>query len=289
MRVSTSKALPIVVLILLFSLIFSIYKHSKGTPLTSETTEIVKEDTQSEKYNIVLATTDKSIKGSYNTGLPQHPKLSWYDATIKQEEPNVDIDVNYPQFVGDEIVTQLNQYIGNTLTKLIEEDMARMKDLIASAPDDFGSHVYLTTSYKVMGVIKGVVSIEIVAIDFTGGGNGNHSYPITINWDLKSNRLLKNTELFCSKDYISTLMPLVRKQILKDFSSSDHIQQPLSGDIIEGVNYGTENESDNWEHFLLTKDGLMAVFPPYQVTSGAEGIVRAFVPYTDIPNLVCLP
>ena len=31
------------------------------------------------------------------------------------------------------------------------------------------------------------------------------------------------------------------------------------------------------------------VFPPYQVSAGASGIVRAFIPYSAIPNLICLP
>ena len=110
------------------------------------------------------------------------------------------------------------------------------------------------------------------------------------HWDLKSNRLLSPSDIFCSKDYISILMPLVRKQIIDNFNQdSDFLIHPLPSAIIQGINDGTSNDPNNWKYFLIRNDGLVVVFQPYQVTSGAGGIVRAFISNPTDPHILCLP
>lgn len=280
----------IIVLLVLLGIIF--YKYSKIDTLYSELSESTSEV---QDVNELWSTDQVGVENvypsdGYDTGLPQFPKLTWYNAVIKHAELNIDIDTSYPQFLGSR-TSKLNEYINNLVKNLIEEDRVRLKELLASTDGEVGysTHIYLTSSYRVTGVKNGVVSIEFIVTDFTGGGNGNHDYPIAINWDLKSNRLLKNSELFCNKDYISILMPLVRKEIVKNFSNSKHMEQPLDPAVISWVNEGTENNIDNWKFFVLNKKGLVTIFSSYQVTSGASGIVRALIPYSDIPSLICLP
>lgn len=148
----------------------------------------------------------------------------------------------------------------------------------------------LQTSYKAYGVKDDVLGMEAIVSDFRNGGNGNHDYPVIMNWSLKSFKQLKNSELFCSKEYVSTLMPFVRKQLVKDFNDSPNILvKPLPKEMIDTINSGTENKPENWENFLISDKGLIVVFPPYQVASGAEGTVHVLIPYKDIPNLLCLP
>jgi hypothetical protein len=265
------------------------YLELRSSLKDSESEEVITQEDiwgNSERFGIPK----DSPSDGYSTDLSQFPKLAWYNTVIKNTEHNIDINTEYPQFVGGSTVTKLNLYINDLIKKKIEDDKVELKELLKTSGDDgMNTHIYLTTTYRIVGVTKGVVSIEFILTDFTGGGNGNHDYPITINWDLKSNRLLKNSELFCTKNYVETLMPLVRKDILDYFQSSDHIAQPVSNGMISELNSATENKADNWNYFLITKNGVLAVFPPYQITSGAEGIVRSFVPFKDIQNLVCVP
>lgn len=229
------------------------------------------------------------VKESYITGMTQYPKLTWNTIAISHEEPRIGLRIDYPKFNGDLVVSGLNKYINDRVDSMIEDSKKDTVRLIRNAPDDIGSSLQLSLDYKVVGVTSGVVSIELTSVDLTGGGNGDHSYPITINWDLKKDRLLKNEELFCDTNYIEKLIPVVRKNIITDFSSFEGGPQSVPKEIVEWVNRGTENDKENWDNFVISKDGLIIVFPPYQVTSGSGGIVKAFVSYKDIPGVICLP
>lgn len=249
---------------------------------------VEKEIKDLEKFTPVEINKDLS-KEFYLTGVAQYPKLTWNTIAIKHDESRVGLNIEYPKFNGGVIVSNLNKYISDKVKSIIETSKIHAIDLIRASPDDIGSSLQLSISYKIIGVTKGIVSIAIEVTDSTGGGNGNNSSPLTVNWDLKSDRPLNNQELFCSKDYISTLMPLVRKQIISDFSSSNNVIQPLSQTDIDLVNSGTENKEDNWGNILISKDGLFVVFRPYQVASGAVGNVEVLLPFKDISGVVCLP
>ena len=225
-----------------------------------------------------------SPKVGFNTGIAKYPTLTWQTEYISKEASLINIDVEYPRFTSGDTLTDfaLNQYIESIIAGIIKDDQTRLGDqtklkkLVALAPnDEFESSLDLSIRYRVLGVTNGIISLEMVATDFTGGGNGDHDYPYTINWDLKSNRLLNPSDIFCSSDYIHQLIPLVNKQLVSILP--DYWQD------------GTSDKSDNWQHFLLHKDGVIAVFPPYQVSSGASGIVRVFISDSKSLNLLCLP
>jgi hypothetical protein len=77
---------------------------------------------------------------------------------------------------------------------------------------------------------------------------------------------------------------------VKDFTDSPHILvKPIPKDMIDQINSGTENKPENWDNFLVSDKGLIVVFPPYQVASGASGVVHVLIPYSKIPTLLCLP
>ena len=124
------------------------------------------------------------------TGLEKYPQLTWKTEIVKEESDRASIDIEYPQFNGGEIVQKLNKHIFNILNTIIEGDRGLLKKMLLTNPESFLSKIYLSSHYRVIGVSKGIVSLELVVTDFTGGGNGNHDTPYTINWDLKSDKLL---------------------------------------------------------------------------------------------------
>lgn len=230
-----------------------------------------------------------SNKKGYETGLLKYPLLVWETYRIVEEKGRISINIEYPHFWGNgngDVVKKLNFYIEKIIQKRIDEDKNYLNEMVRDNPDSFESTLSLSTFYRVIGVTNGVVSFEMVLIDFTGGGNGNHEEPITVNWDLKSNRLLANNELFCSKNYIELLIPFVREQLIKRLSYDyGYVDNVITGSIDNGIT----PEEDNWEYMLVKPDGIIVVFPPYQVSSGASGTVRVFIPNSSIPNLLCLP
>ena len=115
--------------------------------------------------------------------------------------------------------------------------------------------------------------------DFTGGGNGNHSRSITINYDLKSNKELKASELFCNSNYADALLKIAEIDLANQYSYLE------AGAIFDN----TIPVADNFKNILLEDSGLSLVFQPYEVNSGSAGIVKVFIPYSSVNNLICLP
>ncbi len=216
----------------------------------------------------------------YKTSLDNLPVLKWQNKRIKEENEHDDIDVNYPQFLGGTMVNSLNEYIAN-IVKSIIEDSREESEIIANDPNEVGYGVLVSSDYRVAGVQNGIISLELVVTNFTDRGNGNHDWPYTINWDLKSNRLLSVDDLFCNKDYIARIAPLFRSQIIADAK--------LNGHVLLGIESGPNNNLENWEYFLLYKDGLISVFPAYQISSGSDGIIRTFIHDSKEDPFLCLP
>lgn len=224
----------------------------------------------------------------FKTGLASYPTLTWTTKTIKESSSATDTSINmeYPEFVGGAPVLKLNQYIANAIQERVSADRESQK---GGDPQDFQSNLLdVASRYRVIGVQNGIVSMEIVIADYTGGGAGNHTRPIVINWDLKSNSLLNASEFFCSGDYKDILVPIIRRHLIAGFEKMFNYH-PLPDDMIQWVNEGTTNSGVNQEYFLFRNDGLIVVIPPYQVMSGNSGISRTFIPAKEIPSMICLP
>jgi hypothetical protein len=144
-------------------------------------------------------------------------------------------------------------------------------------------HIYcsvnLYSSFEINSIINDIVSLELVVTDYTGGGNGNHSSSITINYDIKSNRELKADELFCNSDYSNELFKIAEIDLPNQYSYLE------AGTIFDN----TTPKEDNFKDILLDELGFILVFQPYYITPGAAGIPKVFVPYSSVSNLICLP
>ena len=150
----------------------------------------------------------------YETSFSPYPKLTWKTETITEKSERVTIDVRYPHFAGGTPVAKLNQYIEKIFIEIITDDRKDLEDMVRNDPQSFSSMLDVASRYRIIGVTNGIMSLELVIVDFTGGGSGNHSVPYTINWDLKSDRLLVPEDIFCNSEYISVLKPLVRAQLI---------------------------------------------------------------------------
>jgi hypothetical protein len=278
--------------------VFIYHSRQKQTQNQEGTTEDVSTSTpslvESAFQDTDCATAATSSNSSLSVGSIKYLDFPWEIKTIKEKSTHANVDIEYPQFTGGDVVAKLNRCIYTLVSSVLNGDRQSVAEIKKDHPslysDPYASSVDLTSTYNVAGINNGIVSLEIIITDFTGGGNGNHDGSYPINWDLKSNRLLDSSDIFCSKDYISILMPLVRKQIIENFNQdNDFLVHPLSDFIIQWVNTGTSNDPNNWKYFLIRNDGLVVVFQPYQVTSGVGGIIRVFIPDSTKSRFLCLP
>lgn len=242
----------------------------------------------------------------FETNLKNYQRLTWQTKNLyeKNLENSIYIDMQYPEFIGGQIVTKLNQHIHKLIQETVILNRERFTEL-GKDPMDSIVTLDVASTYRVVDLVNNVVSIEINITDFTGGGNGNHDEFVAINWDLESNKLLTDKQIFCTDNYLEKLIPIIRKHLINDFE--EYFKQPLTPDQIDWINTGTNFLNDEQKldtttnemvidiaeqfrdlpGFLLKKDGIIVLFPHYSVTSGASGTVRTFIPITEISDIVC--
>ena len=226
-----------------------------------------------------LGILDVSSDIGYDTGLDTDPKLIWEEKRIFERSDDIYINMYYPEFNGNG-TTELNKYINGVITDKIEENK-RFQVNNKNEPDYNGWYfIDISSIYRLIGAHNGIASIEMTTTDYSGGGNGDHSQPTLINWDLKSNKLIIDDKIFCASDYRQKLLPIIRQHLISESKERD-----LSFDWLDS---GLESYTqDNKNFFLLKNDGVIMVIPAYYITAGAYGIIRIFIPNSEIDDLLC--
>lgn len=229
----------------------------------------------------------------------KYASLKWKTETIKENNNYADIKLEYPVFIGGNEVEGLNKYIKDIIDKNLSSDKQMVAEWLETEKTGIGIgggeltdpfcvgaeeyHIYcsvnLYSNFEINSIINDIVSLELVITDYTGGGNGNHSNSITINYDLKSNKELRVNELFCNSDYANELFKLAEIDLPNQYSYLE------AGAIFDS---GTP-KANNFKDILLNELGFVLVFQPYDITPGAAGIPKVFIPYSSVSNLICLP
>jgi len=221
--------------------------------------------------------------------------IKWETKIIKESNSYADINLEYPDFKGFVSAGNLNKIITDIILGTLEEDRKSIedwkKDKKNSYIDDGGNvisdcygdqdyfyncSVNLYSSFKVKSIINNVISIEIILTDYTGGGNGNHSYPKTIIYDLKNGKQLFVDDIFCGNDYLKKVKDVLRANLING-SVFDNSLGYLTDEVL--LSYLREASFNDF--------GLILSFSPYIFTPGAYGIYNMFIPYTVLENNLC--
>ncbi len=224
-----------------------------------------------------------------------YKEIKWETKTIKESNSYADINLEYPEFKEFSSASNLNKIITDIILGTLEEDRKLMedwkKDEKNSYTDDEGTvisdcygdqdyfyncSVNLYSSFKVKSIINDIISIEIILTDYTGGGNGNHSYPKTIIYDLKNGKQLFIDDLFCGDDYLGKV-----KEILKANLVTGSVFDNSLGYLTDEVLLSRLREAS------FNDFGLTLSFSPYIFTPGAYGIYNVFIPYVLLENNLC--
>lgn len=215
--------------------------------------------------------------------------VKWETKTIKEDNAHADINVEYPEFKGFYSANNLNKIITNIVLGTLENDRSMVNDWMKNNDPKnnyepcggesdyyYECSVNLYSSFKVKSIINDVISIEIILTDYTGGGNGNHSYPKTIIYDLKNGKQLFVDDIFCGNDYLKKVKEVLRANLING-SVFDNSLGYLTDEVL--LSYLREASFNDF--------GLTLSFSPYIFTPGAYGIYDIFIPYTVLENNLC--
>ena len=215
--------------------------------------------------------------------------IKWETKTIKEDNAHADINLEYPEFKGFYSANSLNKIITDIVLGTLENDRSMvngwMKDKDpknnyepCGGESDYyyECSVNLYSSFKVKSIINDVISIEIILTDYTGGGNGNHSYSKTIIYDLKNGKQLSVDDIFCGNDYLKKVKEVLRANLINS-SVFDNSLGYLTDEVL--LSYLREASFNDF--------GLTLSISPYIFTPGAYGIYDMFIPYTVLENNLC--
>jgi hypothetical protein len=122
-----------------------------------------------------------------------------------------------------------------------------------------------------------VVSIVFTEYEYTGGAHPNSWYT-TFTFDLANEKQLSLADMLVDGDAtLEVIAPLVQAQLttmLGELSDVSWIEQ------------GAAPTPENYASFTLTDDGLLILFPAYQVAPYVAGPQLVTLPYADLAGIL---
>lgn len=216
-------------------------------PMTEETPAIKQQETGQAK---------KQIKGNYKT------------ITRTEQMGRANFSISYPTFN----IKPLDQEIEQLVTKKFNEyvaDNEEMEEIIQDADVDVTFSFELDFEEPI--VTDSFISIEFNEYTYSGGAHGNYM-TIPINYDTKNSKII-------------TLQDVLQGDKAKLKSIADFTYQQLAqkeGLFMDQVVEKTTPNWGNFSSFLLTEEGIVIQFQPYEVGPFAAGLIEVEIPYSQI-------
>lgn len=122
-----------------------------------------------------------------------------------------------------------------------------------------------------------IISIQLEIYTYTGGAHGN-SYSTGINYDVQNDKSITIINLADSPNNMQNILDVFSQEAYEQILST-HTDIELD---TEWVKEGTDANIINFQHILLTSDGIIIHIPSYQVAPYAVGPFTVIVPYEKI-------
>ena len=205
-------------------------------------------------------------------------------------EVPINIDVKYPKItLSDTRATErINKDIKNTLEE-IKEELGDWDALEIGTPVDqdmietYGQGGPVgesrDVSYKIYDVYHGVFSVEFRASSYSLGATHPNGYTITRTYDISTGeRMLLNKFIQTDKVAYNKLATLIRNELY-----NNHKEQLGDNFDKSWVEEGTDpKKPENFENFLIKKDGLMFIFDQYQIAPYVAGGFEVVISYDKL-------
>lgn len=150
------------------------------------------------------------------------------------------------------------------------------KEFYQKAKKDKPKEPYELTISYVEFKYKDIRFIEFTEYSYTGGNHYKREER-SYYFNEKTQEMMQFKDFFLEgKDYLNEISNLSKEKVLQYAS--------LKGKTFDEawVGRGTDASEENFKHFYLHDKGLTIIFPPYKVSSWADGEVRITIPFGEI-------
>jgi hypothetical protein len=184
------------------------------------------------------------------------------------------VNFKYPQIEASPLTKaqiQFNQLMLDQVNKAVKDFQAQLEGENPK-PEQFFS---LLMDYQTKFQSDNLISIFISGLNYFGGAHPQHLFS-TVLFDLKQGKALELKELFAPQsDYLN----FIGKYCESFLAKREHADFEL-------IKNGTAAKEENYKYFYLNPDGLVVIFPPYQVACYSEGTFEITIPYPELKSLV---
>lgn len=133
----------------------------------------------------------------------------------------------------------------------------------------------LTISYA-KHKYKDITFLEFTAHQYTGGNHYSRMEKSYYFHDKEKKQMRFQDFFLEDKDYLQEVSKYAKQEVLSYAASKEKTFDEA------WVSKGTSEKEDNFKHFYLDEKGLTIIFPPYQVSTWADGEIRVTIPFSKI-------
>lgn len=199
-----------------------------------------------------------------------------------QGNPPYSLDLQYPKLSGladqkmqDAINKDISSQIDSAVADIVRNNWAgppELKNVKSS----------LTVRYDVAYLNAALLSLELNFSSYIVGSAHPDNYTLTSTYDLRNGNKVKLIDLFePGSNYLEVLADYAIPQLKKDLQLDAQ-----NTDAMNWVDSGAAPQTQNYDKFLIGKEGLVVIFDPYQVAPYSEGFRRVTVPYALLNKIM---
>jgi hypothetical protein len=118
-------------------------------------------------------------------------------------------------------------------------------------------------------------SVELVVSEMYKGAAHPNNYINTVTYHTSTGDTVNVAELVSSANPYEYLSNMVRMYFEEEVESDDQYPVDVNGDWFRE---GTAPQPENFQEFVVTKNGITIIFNPYQIAPYVAGALRAELP-----------
>ena len=223
----------------------------------------------------------KLVAGKKTEGLIKRAKSSLSKTKLKDQKINFSDEQIKRQLLDfkPEQAPWLKQYpmIQQKVNQIIRE---HKKDIVEDAKSLFQEFprsallpykLYIEELKQFKPNDQDIVSLRMVIYTYTGGAHGIRNY-YSWNWSKQKKRFLSLDEIITSEQF-AALVKHTRQILFERQKQGDKYDKHRKINIQRGV-----SKKEDFKVWNFNRNGIVFIFPEYQVASYAEGSFEVYIP-----------